>query len=528
MAGSKDKKKFENSPLPRRGEGKVNEPLIVFKDSDSKSEQIGTITKGEFVIWISKARRGYYEYIRLDQKYKFGYIIGYDKSGKCYLEIETIKETIIEKNDYTFNKLEIKKYKIVNITKEEMLLGIKAMNEILNKFKDNSSGENKPINKELKTDCQPKESIDSKELTDPNSTIDNANKDNKYGELAPINNELKNDCPPPNESVDDTECTEPNINNDNTNDDFNNLNGDEKDNFLDNLFYKNDLTKNGIIKNAKKKVIDEFLDYYNKKDNPFYNKGKINNALDDLLSNKDISKGFIAPFLIILKGNENKEDHSKNKTNPEPIVPTKDMSRLEISSIKPIRTMQFFSKDYRNIIREKDKSFYNENKGDLKKFEYVIQRYTGNDYLHLNNYLRDGIVGGDFTKEQLESWTYCLHSAIQLGKPNVKNNTVVYRGVSLPASKEWKEGYKFYFREFVSASLDKEEAKKFSKGVTLMVITLKNIGVKGRTNYCRYIGDISNYPGEEEVLITAFCIYKITKIEKTKEGTIYYIDCEGY
>ena len=276
MAGSKDKKKFENSPLPRRGEGKVNEPLIVFKDSDSKSEQIGTITKGEFVIWISKSTRGDYQMLRLDQKYKFGYIFRYDKSGKCYLEIETIKETIIEKNDYTFNKQEIKKYKIVNITKEEMLLGIKAMNEILNKFKD-SSGENKPINKELKTDCPPKDNIDSKEHTEPNSTIDNANKDNKYGELAsinkelktdcphkenidskehtepnstidnankdhkygelaPINKELKNDCPPPNESVDDTECTELNINNDNTNDYFNNLNGDEKDSFLDNLF----------------------------------------------------------------------------------------------------------------------------------------------------------------------------------------------------------------------------------------------------------------------------------------------------
>ena len=211
------------------------------------------------------------------------------------------------------------------------------------------------------------------------------------------------------------------------------------------------------------------------------------------------------------------------------------MSRLEISSIDTIRTNQTFSEDYLKIIRERDKSFYNENKGDLKKFEYVIQRYTGNDYLHLNNYLRDGIVGGDFTKEQLESWTYCLHSAIQLGKPNVKNNTVVYRGVKLPAPKEWKVGYKFYFAEFVSTSRGKEKAKDFakdiktSKPVTLMEIKLTNIGVKGRTNYCRYIGDISNYPGEEEVLITAFCIYKITGIEKTEEGTtIYKIDCEGY
>ena len=57
----------------------------------------------------------------------------------------------------------------------------------------------------------------------------------------------------------------------------------------------------------------------------------------------------------------------------------------------------------------------------------------------------------------------------------------------------------------------------------MFVITIKNNGNDGRNNYCRNIADISNYD-EEEVLITAFCIFTITKID----GNTYYLDCEGY
>lgn len=47
-------------------------------------------------------------------------------------------------------------------------------------------------------------------------------------------------------------------------------------------------------------------------------------------------------------------------------------------------------------------------------------------------------------------------------------------------------------------------------------------------NYCKDIQEISKYPEEEEVLITAFSIFKITKIEKTDEANYYYVDCFGY
>ena len=113
---------------------------------------------------------------------------------------------------------------------------------------------------------------------------------------------------------------------------------------------------------------------------------------------------------------------------------------------------------------------------------------------------------------------------MQFRTSNVKNGTVVYRGISVAAPKDWKVGKRFYFGEFISTSLDINVAKNFSNGVTLLVITLNNNGVNGRNNYCRYVEDISKYHGEKEVLVTAFCIFKITKID----GNTYYLDCEGY
>ena len=199
------------------------------------------------------------------------------------------------------------------------------------------------------------------------------------------------------------------------------------------------------------------------------------------------------------------------------------MSRLEEGAKRTIKTMQYFTDKYKVIIKERDKSFYDTNKSELDNFAYVINRYTGYEYWYLNNYLRSGEVE-NFSEKQLKSWAYCLHSSLQYRTSNVKNGTVVYRGISVDAPKDWKVRKRFYFGEFISTSLDINVAKNFSKGVTLLVITLNNNGVNGRNNYCRYVEDISKYSGEKEVLITAFCIFKITKID----GNTYYMDCEGY
>ena len=200
------------------------------------------------------------------------------------------------------------------------------------------------------------------------------------------------------------------------------------------------------------------------------------------------------------------------------------MSRLQTQSKKSIITMQYFTDDYRSIIRERDKSFYNKNKSELDNFAYVIRRYTGREYQNLNDYLRQGTVEGELSRKDLKSWAYCLHSSLQYRTSNVSNGTVVYRGISLPAPRDWKIGSRFYFGEFISTSLNINVAKGFANGGTLLVITIKNNGTNGRNNYCRQVEDITQYRGEEEIIITAFCIFTIRGID----GNTYYLDCEGY
>ena len=205
------------------------------------------------------------------------------------------------------------------------------------------------------------------------------------------------------------------------------------------------------------------------------------------------------------------------------------MSRIEVSSYQPIKTFQYFTPSYKEIIREKDKSIYEENDGsEYDNFEYVINEYSGDDYWKLNNYLRDDVVNG-FTKKRLRSWAWCLHSSLQYLRSNVSNGQEVYRGISRYAPSNWTEGSRFYFGEFVSTSVDYSVAEDFSKGKTILVIKIKNNGNNGNNNYCRDITEISQYD-EDEILLTAFCRYEITDVRKgnSYEPDVFYLDCIGY
>ena len=205
------------------------------------------------------------------------------------------------------------------------------------------------------------------------------------------------------------------------------------------------------------------------------------------------------------------------------------MSRIEVSSYQPIKTFQYFTPSYKEIIREKDKSIYEEKDGSyLDNFEYVIREYSGDDYWKLNNYLRDDVVNG-FTKKRLRSWAWCLHSSLQYLRSNVSNGQEVYRGISRYAPSNWTEGSRFYFGEFVSTSVDYSVAEDFSKGKTILVIKIKNNGNNGNNNYCRDITEISQYD-EDEILLTAFCRYEITDVRKgnSYEPDVFYLDCIGY
>ena len=76
--------------------------------------------------------------------------------------------------------------------------------------------------------------------------------------------------------------------------------------------------------------------------------------------------------------------------------------------------MLYFSDEYRSIINERDKSFYDNRKDLLDSFSFVIKKYTGDDYWYLNDFLREGKVQ-KFSKSELKSWTYCLHSFLKYG-----------------------------------------------------------------------------------------------------------------
>ena len=124
------------------------------------------------------------------------------------------------------------------------------------------------------------------------------------------------------------------------------------------------------------------------------------------------------------------------------------MSRMQYSSKKEIISFEHKTFLHTFIVAKQDGTFFlNKN----NPFEYVINKYTGNDYEYLNNFLRTGkVTGNKFTQEELISWAYCLYISIRypiasLDLDEVDNYTIVYKGISnCRAPKEWKKGIHFF------------------------------------------------------------------------------------
>lgn len=284
--------------------------------------------------------------------------------------------------------------------------------------------------------------------------------------------------------------------------------------YIDEIEYKPELEElhrlknNYLTKKTKRKYIDIDEEY--------------RPSLDEI---KEAEKSSNDKMFGII--NKIKDFGKTSLKNLESLNKNLGVSRLEEQSKNEIVTMQYFSENYRSIIKERDKSFYNKNNSDFGNFSFVINKYTGQDYKYLNKYLNLGNVGGGFSEKELKSWAYCLHSSLQFRKSNVKDGTVVHRGIQFDPPRDWKVGQRFYFPQFISTSKNEDVAKFFATGgigSTILHITIKNNGTNGHNNYCRYIADISNFKGEEEVLITAFCRFTIKKID----GNEIYLDCEGY
>ena len=160
---------------------------------------------------------------------------------------------------------------------------------------------------------------------------------------------------------------------------------------------------------------------------------------------------------------------------------------------------------------------------------FVLRFYTSDNYIYLNNYLRDKIVD-KFTEKQIQSFAYCLQLALSRNK-GVKENTIVYRGIKkFKFPEEYVKGSKFYFKEFISTSANMNVAKGFlnddgTNNGNILEIKLKNIN--DHSNYCYDVQKISCFPKEEEILISSHCYFII---EEIKRGDFDYVrlTCEGF
>ena len=145
MAGNKALQKFKDSKIPKKGKGKITIEIPIYESPYTSSKIIGYIPKNKEITWISKSVCDEREWIRCNQDYNFGYIVGYEKEGNCNLDIKSIKE---KKEEIKFDT----KPEIVPLTKEEINLGNQALEEILNNInEEEKSGKSNNDNNESKT-----------------------------------------------------------------------------------------------------------------------------------------------------------------------------------------------------------------------------------------------------------------------------------------------------------------------------------------------------------------------------------------
>ena len=189
-------------------------------------------------------------------------------------------------------------------------------------------------------------------------------------------------------------------------------------------------------------------------------------------------------------------------------------SPLAEASQREFKIFEKPSSDYQEIINEKDYSFYKTNFIVNDNDYYVINKYSSNDYIYINDFLRTGKIDGEkYTEKQIKSWVWCLHSALTSKKSNVPNSTIYFRGLAVPFPQEIEIGTKFILREFISVSKSLDIALIYSGGKTLFIIRIENNNIPPGF-YCKDIEGMSVYNNEKEVLITFHCSFQLTKKEK--------------
>ena len=263
--------------------------------------------------------------------------------------------------------------------------------------------------------------------------------------------------------------------------------------------------------------------------------------------------GYKIMIMLMFRVNPNKINKSLKNNNcwifnptPDEIRPYRILLKIIPSLLTDKINISFSPIDYIiTAFKSKNISFYNLakdkrflhmsklNNQNINQDFFTMRFYSSNYYYLLNNYLRSENSleenNDTFNKSLITSWIYCLQLALQRNK-NVLDNIIVYRGIKgFKFRKDIKKGTEFYFREFISTSLDKNVAKNFLGGNgTLMTIIIKNNGSNGYPNYCYNIKDISLYPHEDEILISSHCCFEVNDIIKSKKIDEVYLTCKGF
>ena len=177
---------------------------------------------------------------------------------------------------------------------------------------------------------------------------------------------------------------------------------------------------------------------------------------------------------------------------------------------------------------------YTSDNETTKYYYFVIRVYSSVYYGFITEYLRTGKIldkfygCSGFTESQLKSFICCLQKAIYRNK-NVKNGQIVYRAIrTFRFPLVIKVGDKFYFREFLSTSTQKQFSMNWLQGCgTFLIITITNNGTNGHSNYCYYIENITYCKNQYEVLFASHCLFTLTKIERQEKIDYVYLECEG-
>ena len=199
-----------------------------------------------------------------------------------------------------------------------------------------------------------------------------------------------------------------------------------------------------------------------------------------------------------------------------------------------------------DIIKSNDFSFYSQK--DRRKFysfnynsstlskddEFIMKVYSQGFAFIMTKYLRTKEIDsstyyGKNSEKEIKSSICCLQNSL-FRNNNVTNGQVVYRAIKTFRFPTYiKEKSKFYFREFLSTSTNRNFSFNWLCGNgTFLIITITNNGTNGHKNYCYYIEDITVCKNQFEVIFACHCSFILDKIERTQNIDYVYLTCEGY